>query len=495
MAKAENEITLEKNLSKITRKTTAMPTLKAILVICDDYESAENNGISQSVKVDLATLTRFLDVLEKRGIAKVEKTLLQGRKATLANINNAVKNVTAGPDDIVLFYFSGHGGMEKGKTFIFTSDEQNLDRGKLQTAINAKPARLKIILTDACSNAIDGIMAARTLGMGAGGANEGKFDAVYKDLFLNHQGTLHISASSEGQYAWSTDTQGGIFTYYFIKENLTKNPVNSWDQMFKDAQRKTMQDFNRMPEAQRKKLAAEGITNQTPKTFSMPVIKGKVITTPVTDPVVNPQKPQIFIANQTNKAVAITLELPTGKDKKSIAPNATLPLAQNKLVVSFNKNGTEYAYELIPGKYFFGIYNGEMDLYLDDDRKNNQNTTQQTNTLPNVIGKWEWEDEEGTTVSTFKQDGTFVDKDSESGEVITKGTWQLISQKIGNRTESVMVFKYKDEEVTYQLFYIISSDEEGVMQLILNKMTEDGKTVELTADDKKDSVIVMYKQD
>ena len=58
------------NLKKSNRPT-GLVTVKAVLVICDNYDSPENNNIAQSLRVDLGTLNQMLDIIEKRNIVKV----------------------------------------------------------------------------------------------------------------------------------------------------------------------------------------------------------------------------------------------------------------------------------------------------------------------------------------------------------------------------------------------------------------------------------------
>ena len=59
----------------------SMLTMKAVLVICDDYISAENNSIADGVKRDRDIVEKFLDRIKERKIVKVEKTVLNGKKA------------------------------------------------------------------------------------------------------------------------------------------------------------------------------------------------------------------------------------------------------------------------------------------------------------------------------------------------------------------------------------------------------------------------------
>ncbi|MBK9564183.1 MAG: hypothetical protein IPO37_02970 [Saprospiraceae bacterium] len=158
-----------------------------MLVICDHYENPDNNKIAQSLRVDLATLNQMLDIIKDRKIVNVEKTVLQGTKATKVNIVNTLKALQNGNDDIILYYFTGHGFMEKGKTFMLTSDEKNLGRDEVASIIESKKARLNMLISDCCSNAIDDLTMARSINRSGQKIAAGDFDQIYKDLFLGYE--------------------------------------------------------------------------------------------------------------------------------------------------------------------------------------------------------------------------------------------------------------------------------------------------------------------
>ena len=113
-------------------------TMKAVLIICDDYISAENNAIADGVKRDRAIVEKFLDRLKERKIVKVETTVLNGKKASTVNVKRTIGNLKTGNNDILMVYFSGHGGMEKNKTFLFFTDDESISRDELESIIKNK---------------------------------------------------------------------------------------------------------------------------------------------------------------------------------------------------------------------------------------------------------------------------------------------------------------------------------------------------------------------
>ena len=86
------------------------------------------------------------------------KTLLSSNgTATFAQMEQWLKSIQPGNEDLVFVYYSGHGGMENWetkRTFICTLDEYYPRRDTLVNSIEAftSTARLRILITDCCSS-------------------------------------------------------------------------------------------------------------------------------------------------------------------------------------------------------------------------------------------------------------------------------------------------------------------------------------------------------
>jgi hypothetical protein len=507
-------------LTRLIKKHPKVATLKAILVICDNYESPENNKIAQSVRVDMGTMSQLLNILEKRNIMKVEKTILQGRKATLENIRTTMRSLQAGSDDVILFYFSGHGGMQNGRTFLVTADEKDLSRTEIEGMINPKSARLKIIITDACSNDVDGLSATRSLARNNQQIEAGAFDAIYKDLFLNHQGLMHLSASTEGEYAWSNDNFGGFFTYYFVKEGLIKKPVNNWQTIFGNAKDKTSQMFMRMPADQRADLAKEGIKNQTAKAFSMPKAKSNTIANNNNNNNTNNTggntnqnnipSGNISIDNYTGQTINFYLDnnlanatWTEAKVKQmSIGADKTVKIPQAFAVVGFKVKSKDFYYELENGNNYFFAFdeNDEIDLFFKDESTNAQNFNDvaKINYAQLLVGNWEWEDNATgeLVISTFNKNGSFTDHYQEQN-IKEQGKWSVTRETYERKEYNIATFFIKEEDGSeLELNYVIMLEEEypNEIQLVFINALHNGEEIPAEeAEEYFEPTIMMYK--
>ena len=506
------------DLQKIER-TNKPVNFKAVMVICDNYISPENNEIAQSVRVDMGTLTQMLNILENRKIVTVEKIILQGNKATLANIQKTLKTITSGPDDIILFYFSGHGGMENGKTFIVTADERNLHRVDIEKMISATPARLKMIITDACSNAIEGLTGTRSLSKGNKDIDAGVFDETYKDLFLGYKGMMHLSSSTEGELAWSNDNFGGFFTYHFIKEGLIKKPVKDWNAIFSNAKDKTSQMFMRLPIEDRSKLAKEGVINQTAKAFSMPTLSKKtdVITAPIPDKTQNntnttnqPNKVsgKITLYNFTKQSVNFYIDnndpskewLPSKTQQKRVGAGKKLSINSGAAFVGYVYKGEDFYFELENGNYFFALdETGILDLFYKDDdiNINNYNSVVQIDYNTLLMGNWAWDDtQSGETVLTNFSRKKFVETYQPSNAELI-GEWSIRQETLDGTEYNLLTYFYQDSEgTTYELDYIIMYDYEFPDEIQLVFLVAYENDLEISyeeAEEFLEPTIIMYR--
>lgn len=355
-------------------------TLKALIVICDDYINPENNAIAGGLKINLHNIKRFLEILKNRNIVKVEKIILQGRDATDFNIKKELENLTIQESDILFFYYGGHGGMENGRLFLWPCNEENLYRDEIQSIVASKNAALSFILTDACSSSIDSVGYTNLLNYMGDMVNENANDEIYRHLFLEYRGTLDLTAATEGQYAWF-DGRGGYFSRSLIKEILIQRPLPDWEEIVKEAIKKTEDKYR---ESENLGFVPEEDINtmdtQTPKAYSIPVreeeYKGNndYFTKP---PDTSEKEIRVIIKNNVSYEVKFYIDdNPDNKNwskdncqEKLIKHGEGITVKNNRLIkVFYDKgNGTRDYYDLERGNYYFSLdKNNFLQLYVGD---------------------------------------------------------------------------------------------------------------------------------
>ena len=144
-------------------------------------------------------------------------------------------------DDIVFVYYVGYGGAdpETRELYLTLSGDAQLPRKQLETALNALPCRLKILLTESDSSGprVDDI---------SGDANQPRgttpmpavWPATFQHLFLQHEGFLNLTAATEGEHAYINPIEeAGFFTTAFLSAIRGYADGNadgflSWEEVF-----------------------------------------------------------------------------------------------------------------------------------------------------------------------------------------------------------------------------------------------------------------------
>lgn len=175
-----------------------------------------------------------------------------------ADVSKWLENLPSRKDDTILIYYNGHGVMQQDinndrkDRHILTFEPRTgggdkVSRSTLSTLLERKPGRLKMLITDTCSNRVE---------------PPELFAKIYstsvrprimpssyiKNLFLKHTGVLDITAAQPGQYAGSSTDVGGYFTFGLIQSitdesDTDKDGFLTWEEVFKTSQQKTDELF------------------------------------------------------------------------------------------------------------------------------------------------------------------------------------------------------------------------------------------------------------
>ena len=251
----------------------------AFLIIMDN--DPDTPGFDISVRQNLWNLEDMLEPLNPN-----QETWHAGKRAFQASdITNRVKNLDVQPEDTVLVYYSGHGYIQddddndQDDKHYLLLDKKNpsasLLRSDLVKAVSKKNCRLKMLITDACSDFIETESSTlESIGITPRGN-------ALTDLFFKHEGFLDITAASPGQTAFGRDEVGGYFTKSLTMSANSKADINtdgniSWAEVFEITQLKTHDYFAAttltfLPNVKRD-MERKGQITQTPVQYSLPTL-------------------------------------------------------------------------------------------------------------------------------------------------------------------------------------------------------------------------------
>jgi hypothetical protein len=153
-----------------------------------------------------------------------------------------VDSLTVGSDDVLFFYYSGHGFRYQDQTGVwpYFDMQKPISFGKMIDRMRGKKPRLLLALTDACNKVLEGVaepsMAFRSGAMGSRG---------YRTLFRKFKGEILATSSSPGEYS-QTSSNGSWFTRDFLMglelETSSRNP--DWHELMEVAGKKKSETYN-----------------------------------------------------------------------------------------------------------------------------------------------------------------------------------------------------------------------------------------------------------
>jgi hypothetical protein len=211
------------------------------------------------------------------------------------SLDNILNTITFGSDDIVFFFYSGHGGRAENEKTIFPEMVLKVPYGPIQdinqlyplydvySRLKRKSPRLVIVMGDMCNSVIDGFFRNyNSTNKGATVVSKGTCD-VYKNLFLNVKGGIIASSSkpeeTSGCYMIQQNGKlydaGGYLTYSFIgllQYYVTQGENISWGNLLNDVTSWTKEATNnrQTPVFRTELVKAESPVNHSSSGHSQP---------------------------------------------------------------------------------------------------------------------------------------------------------------------------------------------------------------------------------
>ena len=186
---------------------------------------------------------------------------VSGNNYSKKNVEEGIKKLKPAPNDIVVFYYSGHGYRNPKNKSRFPSIDlrskpseshltQSLAIEDIYMAIKKKGAGTTLVLSDCCNNDVTetNIIGAKPMKTKSSGVQWSE-DNV-RQLFLNKTPISVLATSADtGQKASGNATFGGFFSYFFktsmenFSSKLKSNPT--WDVVLQTATAQTIHKASR----------------------------------------------------------------------------------------------------------------------------------------------------------------------------------------------------------------------------------------------------------
>jgi len=230
-------------------------------------------NISASVVKDAETVQKALEVLQSEGISELKMTTMRSseKKVKTSDMIEWIGNLDPSEDDVVMIYYSGHGFIdEQNRHYLSFEEGDTIPRSDIISRLNELDCRLRILITDSCSNLVSLPTPVTSSPRSVGEKQDRKY---YKDLFIDHRGLLDVTAASEGEYAWGNSTLGGYFTSSLFSSFKGDGiRFRTWEDVIKDTKDGVMRKFQetQFSTTDIRRLQTKGIKGQNPRVYSLP---------------------------------------------------------------------------------------------------------------------------------------------------------------------------------------------------------------------------------
>jgi hypothetical protein len=212
--------------------------------------------IGASCETDSRNMTKEFEDIAAALKVDFKKYEVKGSSFTKTNALQVLNGLNPGSNDIVVFYYSGHGFRWSDQTDAYPqmdiraspytklSAETTLSVSSVYNLLDKKGARLNMVITDCCNSDI-GINKMTETSFLAGRSYQTPQIEKLQKLFLATKGNMIVTSSSAGQVSWSNSVNGGFFTLSFLQAfheeiSYLKTQEPSWDTILKKSQTNTV---------------------------------------------------------------------------------------------------------------------------------------------------------------------------------------------------------------------------------------------------------------
>lgn len=207
-------------------------TVHAILV-------ADTNAddIRPSVEADLANMNAFVENVAGQTGLHLNKQVLADDAVTRSAVEMAVKDVSAGRNDVVIFYYAGRGKRPSERkarwprmSFSNDANDPGMDLNEIFVVLSRKNPSLLLVLSDPRNVFDDSSIAIPEEPEEMPAIHEERAEA-YRRLFLINRRGLIIAAGIRPDEDGVGNVLGGSFTQQFLQvlhQNLSSEQPLSW---------------------------------------------------------------------------------------------------------------------------------------------------------------------------------------------------------------------------------------------------------------------------
>lgn len=204
------------------------------------FANTSDPKIGESVLKDYYALSVEVNTIASATGLKLKTYYYKDEKCCNKNLRNVLDQLKTNKDDVIIFYYSGHGARSVDDISEFpqmclgsSNDSDLYPLEKVLKKLNEQPARLKIVMGDCCNGITPGVTPKNYETRSVTILSKEPV-GFYNGLFSDNQGFMIASSSKKGELSAGTKDIGGIFTASFLsvmKYYASKGMSTTWDKV------------------------------------------------------------------------------------------------------------------------------------------------------------------------------------------------------------------------------------------------------------------------
>ncbi|MBP3285905.1 MAG: caspase family protein [Prevotella sp.] len=212
------------------------------------FADTNDPKIGEGVLQDFYSLSVEVSTIASATGMKLKSYYFKGDECSNRNLQNILDQLKTNEEDVVLFYYSGHGtrAAQDNSDYPqmclgshYNSDFYPME--KVLKKLERQPARLKLIIGDCCNNIVNGVTPKDYEARSVTVLSKEPVN-VYNSLFNNNEGYLIASGSQKGETSINLGKNGGAFTICLLgslRNYASKGLEATWNDVMATAQAAT----------------------------------------------------------------------------------------------------------------------------------------------------------------------------------------------------------------------------------------------------------------
>lgn len=231
--------------------TLPLESAKMHIILVGDTAAED---LRSSIGADLQTMKKqTLDIARHTQLTP-QLRVFSAQNARSQKVLDHLNDLGAEADDVIFFYFSGHGYRTPSKgdnpwpNLYFTTDQTGIDLAEINILLKTKMAHLVVVLADCCNNSLPDYVAPPLVKSHHHKTHkeDSAFKLGLKKLFIDTSGRIMVASSKADQPSWSIYKSGSLYTSAFqgtFNSFVSKMPSGSleWPLLLDQIAYKTQQ--------------------------------------------------------------------------------------------------------------------------------------------------------------------------------------------------------------------------------------------------------------